>query len=129
MYNLVGEICINGHGVFPPRDICPECGDEAKDLHQFSGKGKVYSSTVVYQAPEGHTGSTPYQMALIDLEKGVRVAAQLTDLADPAIMVPIGSDVEMVTRKLMDNKDKRGILKYGYKFRPVFATETSMSSK
>lgn len=124
--NLVGEKCPKGHHVFPPRDICPDCGHEAKDLHQFSGKGEVYSSTVVYRAPNGHTG--PYQMALVDLAEGPRVTAQLTDLADPTKLVPIGSRVEMVTRKLQNNEDRRGVIVYGYKFRLASATEASTSS-
>lgn len=31
-YGLVGEICPHcDHKIFPPRDICPNCGDEAKE--------------------------------------------------------------------------------------------------
>ena len=52
-YNLVGEVCEKGHHVFPPRDICPDCHGEAKIPFQFSGKGTVYSATIVYDAPIG----------------------------------------------------------------------------
>ncbi|MCK6585817.1 MAG: zinc ribbon domain-containing protein, partial [Anaerolineales bacterium] len=32
-YGLVGEVCPHcDHKIFPPRDVCPNCGDEAKDL-------------------------------------------------------------------------------------------------
>jgi uncharacterized OB-fold protein len=45
------------------------------------------------------------------------ITAQLTDLgSDP---VEIGMPVEMVTRKLRQDGDERGILLYGYKFRPA----------
>jgi uncharacterized protein len=43
-YGLVGEVCPHcDFKIFPPRDVCPNCGDEAKDLYTFSGKGEVYS--------------------------------------------------------------------------------------
>ena len=42
-YSLLGEVCPHCDSkIFPPRDICPECGGEAKTDFAFSGKGKVY---------------------------------------------------------------------------------------
>lgn len=117
-YGLVGEEC--GHcdaKLFPPRDICPECGEEAKALYKFSGKGEVYSYTTVYEAPTGFEEASPYTVAMIRLEEGPLVTAQLTDLEDRK--VEIGMPVEMVTRKLRSTTDERGMLVYGYKFRPV----------
>ncbi len=129
-YNLVGERCGSGHFVFPPRDICPDCHGEAKIPFQFSGKGEIYSSTVMYQAPAGF--ETPFQLALVRLEEGPMVTAQLTDLSDPTDLVPIGTGVEMVTRKLSE-EGSQGLINYGYKFRPLInpslPTEVSMSSK
>lgn len=116
-YNLVGEICNDGHYVFPPRDICPDCGNEAKTLHEFSGKGEVYSSTIIYEAPKGFEGSVPYEVALIKLVEGPMLTAQITDKDDPNVPIAIGTPVEMVTRKLNDNSDSTGIINYGYKFR------------
>ena len=117
-YNLVGEVC--GHcnaKLFPPRDICPECGQEAKALYKFSGKGEVYSYTTVYEAPAGFEETSPYTVAMVRLEEGPLVTAQLTDLEDRK--VEIGMPVEMVTRKLRSTTDERGMLVYGYKFRPI----------
>ena len=45
------------------------------------------------------------------------VTAQLTDLGEEP--VEIGMPVEMVTRKLREDGDERGMIVYGYKFRPV----------
>ncbi|HAY84470.1 MAG TPA: transcriptional regulator [Chloroflexi bacterium] len=117
-YGLVGEVC--GHcdaKVFPPRDICPSCGEEAKTLYTFSGRGEVYSYTTVFDAPAGFEESTPYTVAMIRLDEGPLVTAQLTDLENKQI--EIGMPVEMVTRKLRSATDERGMLVYGYKFRPV----------
>ena len=119
-YALVGEICDNcDNKIFPPRDLCPECGQEAKTLYQFSGRGQVYSYTTVNEAPAGFEENAPYPVAMVQLEEGPLVTAQLTDLQDKKI--EIGMRVEMVTRKLRSASDERGMLVYGYKFRPRLA--------
>lgn len=115
-YGLVGEVCPHCEAkIFPPRDVCPECSSEAKTPYTFSGKGEVYSFTTIYDAPEGYEGMTPYTVALIKLAEGPLVTAQLTDVDNGK--VDIGTPVEMVTRKLREDGD-RGMLVYGYKFRP-----------
>ena len=55
-------------------------------------------------------------MALVKLEEGPLMTAQLTDLgeAEP----DIGQPVEMVTRRLRNDGDELGMPIYGYKFRP-----------
>jgi len=117
-YGLIGEVCPHCDSkIFPPRDICPDCGGEAKTAFEFSGRGEVYSHTTIYQAPTGYDESTPYTIALVKLAEGPMVTAQLTDLDNEP--VEIGMPVEMVTRRLRSDGDERGVLVYGYKFRPV----------
>ena len=117
-YNLVGEVCPHCDAkIFPPRDICPECGKDAKTTFAFSGRGEVYSYTTIYDAPAGYEATAPYTVALVKLEEGPIITAQLTDLGEDA--VEIGMPVEMVTRRLRSDRDERGMLVYGYKFRPA----------
>ncbi len=41
-YALTGEVCPHCDAkIFPPRDVCPECGKEAKTAYQVSGRGEV----------------------------------------------------------------------------------------
>ena len=116
-YALVGEVCPHCEKkIFPPRDICPNCGNEARDLYAFSGKGEVYSYTTIYEAPSGYDSTTPYTVALVKLDEGPIVTAQLTDQGEQP--TEIGMPVEMVTRKMRDDGDERGVIVYGYKFRP-----------
>jgi uncharacterized OB-fold protein len=116
-YALVGEVCPHCEAkIFPPRDVCPECSGEAKTPYTFSGRGEVYSYTTVHNAPAGFRDAAPYTVALVKLEEGPVVTAQLTDLGEQP--VEIGMSVEMVTRKLRTDGDERGLLVYGYKFRP-----------
>jgi len=117
-YALVGEVCPHCEAkIFPPRDVCPECNGEAKTPYTFSGRGQVYSYTTVHNAPAGYSDISPYTVALVKLEEGPMVTAQLTDLGEKP--VEIGMPVEMVTRKLRTDGDERGLLVYGYKFRPT----------
>ena len=122
-YGLVGEVCPHcDEKIFPPRDVCPECGGEAKTEFNFSGRGEVYSYTKVYDAPAGYEDVAPYMVAMVKLAEGPMVTAQLTDIDTKS--VSIGMPVEMVTRRLRSDGDERGLLVYGYKFRPVLQSQS-----
>ncbi len=114
-YRLVGEICPHCVArIFPPRDVCPQCAKPAQDLFTFSGRGEVYSYTTVLDPPQGYEAQAPYVIALVKLDEGPMLTAQLTDLdGEPEI----GMRVEMVTRKLRTDGEE-GMIVYGYKFRP-----------
>jgi uncharacterized OB-fold protein len=83
----------------------------------------VYSYTTVYDPPAGFEEAAPYTVALVRLEEGPMVTAQLTDLEGQK--VEIGTPVEMVTRKLRNDGDERGMVVYGYKFRPILARQSA----
>jgi len=121
--SLVGEECPQcGAKLFPPRDICPKCSGPANTPFRFSGKGVVYSYSTVYTAPEGFQEYAPYVVALVKLDEGPMVAAQLTDVESDEVQ--IGMPVEMVTRKTYVEGDN-GLIHYNYKFRPQFQAVAS----
>ncbi|MBV7338491.1 Zn-ribbon domain-containing OB-fold protein [Chloroflexi bacterium TSY] len=116
-YSLVGEICPScSQHIFPPRDVCPHCTKPAGPLHSLSGRGEIYSFSTMYNTPQGYQEQSPYTVALVKLEEGPMVTAQLTDVNKDE--VEIGMKVEMVTRKLREDGDEGQII-YGYKFRPL----------
>ena len=78
-------------------------------------QGEIYSYTLVQDPPEGFVAQAPYYLALVRLESGDLITAQLTDVEHE---IEIGERVEMVTRKLTTD-GARGIIVYGYKFRPL----------
>jgi len=120
-YALVGEICNKcGAKLFPPRDVCPECSQPAYEPYTFCGRGEVYSFSTVYQAPQGFDEYAPYTVALVRLEEGPLVTAQLTDVDSREVRV--GMPVEMVTRRMREEGEEGQII-YGYKFRPRLETE------
>jgi uncharacterized protein len=121
-YELVGERCEKCSAeVFPPRGVCPNCKSGAMRGHAFSGQGEVYSFSNIHVAPHGFEKFAPYHVALIRLTEGPLITAQLTDV--DAADVYVGMPVEMVTRVLREDGEK-GILVYGYKFRPLWFHET-----
>ena len=114
-YRLEGQRCRGCERTqFPSAPRCQSCGGEALFTFALSGRGAVYSFAELDQPPAGFPG--PYVVALVELEEGPRVAAQLTDV--DAAQVAVGMPVEMVTRKLRE-LGSEGYLVYGYKFRPA----------
>lgn len=119
-YKLVGETCDNcGVKLFPPRDVCLVCEAPAQELYTFTGLGEVFSYTTIYDPPAGFEHDAPYMVALVKLDEGPIVTAQLTDVNESE--VEIGMPVEMVTRKLRTDGEE-GMIVYGYKFRPALET-------
>lgn len=120
-YSLMGEVCPDcQQAIFPPRDVCPHCSEPAGPDHVMSGRGEVFSFTKMYNVPEGFETQRPYTVALVKLDEGPMVTAQLTDV--DAEEVNIGMRVEMVTRKLREEEHDGQII-YGYKFRPVLSQQ------
>lgn len=79
--------------VFYPRAICPHCGGVELTWRAASGRGVVYSFTVVHRAPEAFAAEAPYVVALVDLEEaGARI---MTRVLDPPEAVTIGARLEL----------------------------------
>lgn len=117
-YNLIGSKCTNcGRVFFPPRVICPDCRRKGniEDI-KFSGKGKIYTYSIVRSPASDFKIEAPYAVAIIELEEGAKLTAQLVDTDIDNIS--IGDPVEMVFRKISEDGDD-GVISYGYKFKVV----------
>jgi len=115
---LLGTKCeVCGGIFFPMRSVCPNCRRDGKPVSlAFSGKGTVYSFTIIRIASEGFETFTPYVVGLIQLEEGPKVTSQVVDCDLEEVY--IGMPVEACFRKLRE-QGKDGIVCYGFKFRPV----------
>jgi uncharacterized OB-fold protein len=98
-------------------DIVRKDVDVLTEKVTFAGTGTIYSYTTVTEPPAGFEEQAPYVLALVKLDEGPLLTAQITDLG-PDEALTIGDRVEMVTRKLT-TEGKRGVILYGYKFRRV----------
>lgn len=91
------QVCDDtGRLVFYPRMTSPYTGSLLTQWRTISGKGTVYSTTAIRQKSDR---GGDYNIALIDLDEGVRMMAQVRDL--PADKVTIGlrvvADIEQRT--------------------------------
>jgi len=100
---------------FPPRLICPECGNQELEKTKLSDQGKVLSYTIIRVPPQQFVDQAPYAMAIVELDDGVNVMAQLVDCSFDEIK--IGMKVRIEFRKIFQ-VGQSGILCYGYKFVP-----------
>ena len=84
-----------GQRQFYPRNICTECGQDDLAWVDCSGRGTVYTFTINHRGPDAYWRTrTPYVVALIELEEGVRMMANI--LGEHAPKIRIGSPVKVV---------------------------------
>ena len=117
-YRLESTMCGNCDTYFfPPRNFCPTCRRKS-DIKPYaaSGKGKIYSYSIVHVAQEGFELEVPYVLAIIELDEGAKLTAQLCDVDSEDVR--IGLPVEVMFRKVNEAKDG-GIIHYAYKFIPT----------
>ena len=75
--------------------MCPECGATKPTYLVASGKGEVFSYVIHHHPPvPGRT--VPFVVALVELEEGVRMLAELMDLDDVRIGMPVVADFVVV---------------------------------
>ena len=86
---------------FYPRTLCPYCFSDKTEWVQSSGKGAIYTYSVMRAKP-------PYAIAYVTLEEGVTMLTHVVDCAFDELR--IGMPVKVVCRQSKDGP-----------FVPVFA--------
>jgi uncharacterized protein len=63
---------------YPPRPICPKCLSMNFDWIKMSGKGEIYSFTIVRRplSPEWET-DIPYTIGVVKLDEGPRMVSNI----------------------------------------------------
>ena len=97
---------------FPPRLVCPKCKSKTFETVKLSREGKILTFTIIRVGPDKFSKETPYVVAIIELNDGVRLTSQVTDC--DVDKVEIGNKVKLVFRKIQD-EGKSGLHCYGYK--------------
>jgi len=93
-HRLLIQRCQECHAaIFYPRSVCPHCMSDQISWIEASGRGTIYSYTVVHRAPPPFADDAPYVVALIDLEEGVRL---MSNVGAPPSDVKIGAPVAVV---------------------------------
>ena len=81
-----------GRSFFTPQVVCPFCGSEQWAYEPSSGRGTVYSYTVVHRPPEPAFWA-PYVLAIVDVAEGWSLLTWIVDC--PAPEVHVGMEVEV----------------------------------
>ena len=80
---------------YVPGEICPRCASERSTWARVSGRGRVYTYTVIHRGPTpAFQADTPYVIAHVELEEGPRVISNLIGCENTA--VHIGMPVAVV---------------------------------
>jgi uncharacterized OB-fold protein len=84
-----------------PRIACPHCGADDLDWKEASGRGTIYSFTIVQaNAPSAFVAGIPYVVAVIRLAEGVQMLANIVE-CDPGKLV-CDQPVEVTFERLND---------------------------
>ena len=75
-----------------PQSCCRKCLSENSEWTEASGKGKIYSFTVVHRPPS-HTfeEDVPYVVAIVELDEGPRIMSNIikTDPGNIRVDMPV----------------------------------------
>jgi uncharacterized protein len=96
----LGELRIQRCGVckalrHPPGPACPACGALEPEYVVASGLGEVYSY-VVHHHPPVPGKELPFVIALVSLEEGVRLLAELVDVPVPEVRIGLPVRISFV---------------------------------
>lgn len=73
---------------FPVRERCPHCFAARLEWRQASGRGTLYTFTVMHQVMNpGFASAVPYNVAQVDLEEGVRMVSNVVGIRNEALRV------------------------------------------
>jgi len=87
---------------FYPHPLCPLCNSAKLEWVEVSGRGRLYSYTVVHRAPsKAFADEVPYVVAVVELDEGPRLMSNLTGCAPEA--AKIGMPLKVAFRKLSES--------------------------
>lgn len=92
-----------GHLALPPMPHCSNCLETDIEWVAASGRGTVFSWIEYHQGwLPGYRDETPYNVAIIELEEGLRVVSNLVGIAHEriAIGMPVEVCFEEVTSEV-----------------------------
>lgn len=96
-HRLMLQKCANGHVFYYARTHCPVCLSHKLDWVEASGRGRLYSYTVVRRPQsEAFAEDCPYVVAAITLDEGPRMTSLLVECDPDGVQELIDRPVEVV---------------------------------
>ena len=71
---------------FSPQTLCPQCQSDNWKFRESSGKGSIYSFTIVHRPPDNAYPS-PYIIIDVELEEGWRMYSRLIDCSPSEVKI------------------------------------------
>ncbi len=62
---------------FPPKSFCPHCWNQTVTWTDVPTAGTIYTKTTVHIAPAIFAHEAPYEVCIVDLDVGLRIATRL----------------------------------------------------
>ena len=75
-----------------PLFVCRKCGGTNFKETTLSGIGTIYSHTTIRVAPEAYRDQAPYDIAIVEMQPGLRITARIQ--SEEAGKIQIGEQVE-----------------------------------
>jgi uncharacterized OB-fold protein len=82
-----------GHWRWTPQLACPRCWSEGGDWVATSGRGSVYSYTVVHRPVDPAAFRAPYVLAVVRLDEGPYVLTNIVECEPDAVSVDMRVEV------------------------------------
>jgi hypothetical protein len=83
---------------FVPRPFCPRCGSQSVRWEKVSGRGTITSYTISQRAMPGGRDDVPFILALVTLQEGPRLLAELVGFPTEHIELDTPVAVDFVSR-------------------------------
>ena len=101
---------------YPPLSVCTACGSRELEAVTMAETGRVITHTAIHVAPPEFASHVPYVVAVLEMDDGARLMAQVADV-EPAD-VTSGMRVRLEFRKIRE-EGRSGLICYGHKAVPA----------
>lgn len=113
---LIAGKCVQcGDVSFPSKERCGKCSSSSVDRILLSGKGKIYTYTIVRQAFPGYKLPNIVAMVKVPEDDTLLIISQIRECGVEEVV--IGMEVEMIVDELYTALNGRKVI--GYAFKPI----------
>jgi uncharacterized protein len=113
--HLVAKQCAGCGAVYlGTRVACSKCFAPGPFTEiRLSNRGTLWVYSIVHQSAPGIP--TPYVAAIVDLPEGASVRCTLVDVEPDPRQLAFGMPVEMITKKVREDKDGNDVIAFFYR--------------
>ena len=84
-----------------PRKVCMNCMSDNLEWQEATGRGEIYSFSIVHRASPAFASDVPYVVAIVELDEGVRLMTNIIDCRPEE--VGIGLKVQVVFDRVTED--------------------------